>query len=179
MFVERFNSKQNRICSARIAWKVRCQIRSFFMHCLMTSRKPFFGGNFKHQYLPHYGIFLGKKLQTWSVEPSEHFGISFGYIPRLFQSWVSSFNPPPDTVFRHLRSDRGGGVRPPLGVFKRSVVEIRGKDQQIVLAEYSRLVYFFWSHVNIWPSYGRSKVKFSEIILVFKVTSPYQQNYLS
>ena len=52
-----------------------------------------------------------------------------------------NFNPRPDTVFRHLRSDRGGGlVRPPLGVSKRSVVELSRKDQQIALAEYSRLV---------------------------------------
>ena len=53
---------------------------------------------------------------------------------------LSFFNPRPDTVFRHLRSDRGGLVRPPLGVSKRSVVELSGKDQQIALAEYSRLV---------------------------------------
>ena len=52
-------------------------------------------------------------------------------------------NPRPDTVFRHLRSDRGGLVRPPLGVSKRSVVELSGKDQQIALAEYSRLVVLF------------------------------------
>ena len=38
----------------------------------------------------------------------------------------------------------GGLVRPPpLGVSKRSVVELRGKDQQIALAEYSRLVVLF------------------------------------
>ena len=35
------------------------------------------------------------------------------------------------------------------------------------------------SWVNIWPSYGRSKVKFSEILWFFNFTSPYQQNYLS
>ena len=34
-------------------------------------------------------------------------------------------------------------MRPPLGVSKRSVVELRGKDQQIALAEYSRLVVLF------------------------------------
>ena len=34
-------------------------------------------------------------------------------------------------------------MRPPLGVSKRSVVELSGKDQQIVLAEYSRLVVLF------------------------------------
>ena len=35
----------------------------------------------------------------------------------------------------------GGGVgATPLGVSKRSVVELSGKDQQIALAEYSRLV---------------------------------------
>ena len=46
-------------------------------------------------------------------------------------------------MFRHLRSDRV--VRPPslLGVSKRSVVELSGKDQQIALAEYSRLVALF------------------------------------
>ena len=32
---------------------------------------------------------------------------------------------------------------PPLGVSKRSVVELRGKDHQIALAEYSRLVVLF------------------------------------
>ena len=45
----------------------------------------FVGGNFKRQYLPHYAIFLGKNLQTWSVELIEHFGIYFGYIQRLFK----------------------------------------------------------------------------------------------
>ena len=44
-------------------------------------------------------------------------------------------------MFRHLRSDRGG--RPPLGVSKRSVVELSGKDQQIALAEYSRFGVLF------------------------------------
>ena len=38
----------------------------------------------------------------------------------------------------------GGLVRPPpLGVSKRSVVKLHGKDQQIALAEYSRLVVLF------------------------------------
>ena len=39
----------------------------------------------------------------------------------------------------------GGGLvgETPLGVSKRSVVELRGKDQQIALAEYSRLVVLF------------------------------------
>ena len=32
---------------------------------------------------------------------------------------------------------------PPLGVSKRSIVELRGTDQQISLAEYSRLVVLF------------------------------------
>ena len=53
---------------------------------------------------------------------------------------LSPYNPRPHTVFRHLRSDR---VRPPLGISKRSVVELSGKDQQIALAEYSRLVVLF------------------------------------
>ena len=55
-------------------------------------------------------------------------------------------NPRPDTVFRHLRSDRGGGGwcdPPPHGVSKRSVVELSRKNQQIALAEYSRLVVLF------------------------------------
>ena len=45
-------------------------------------------------------------------------------------------------VSPHLRSDRGVGATP-LGVSKRSVVELSGKDQQIALAEYSRLVVLF------------------------------------
>ena len=40
MFVERLNSKQKRICSARIAWKVRCQIRSFYFTAQIISHKP-------------------------------------------------------------------------------------------------------------------------------------------
>ena len=32
------------------------------------------------------------------MEPTEHFGIYFGYIRRLFQSWVSPFNEPPAPV---------------------------------------------------------------------------------
>ena len=40
MFVERLNSKQKRICSARIAWNVRCQIRSFYFTAQITSYKP-------------------------------------------------------------------------------------------------------------------------------------------
>ena len=56
---------------------------------------------------------------------------------RYLFSILPTFNPRPDTVIQHLRSDRGGGglVRPPLGVSKRSVVELSGKDQQIALAE--------------------------------------------
>ena len=54
-----------------------------------------------------------------------------------------TINPRPDTVFRHLRSDRGGWCDPPLGVSNRSVVELSGKDQQIALAEYLRMVVLF------------------------------------
>ena len=60
-----------------------------------------------------------------------------------FKKQISCINPRPDTVFRHLRSDRGGGCDLPLGVSKRSVVELSGKDQQIALAEYSRLLVLF------------------------------------
>ena len=49
-------------------------------------------------------------------------------------------------MFRHLWSDRGVVRPPPLGVSKRSVVELSGKNQQIALAEYSRLVVLF----DIW-----------------------------
>ena len=62
------------------------------------------------------------------------------------QKYISlkpSVNPRPDTVFLHLRSDRGGWCDPPLGVSKRRVVELSGKNQQIALGEYSRLVVLF------------------------------------
>ena len=60
-----------------------------------------------------------------------------------FSNTPKTINPRPDTVFRHLRSDRGGGGATPLGVSKRSVVELSGKDQHIALDEYSRLVVLF------------------------------------
>ena len=41
------------------------------------------------------------------------------------------------------RTGGGGGGATPLGVSKRSVVDLSGKDQQIALAEYSRLVVLF------------------------------------
>ena len=41
------------------------------------------------------------------------------------------------------RTGGGVGATPPLGVSKRSVVELSGKDQQIALAECSRLVVLF------------------------------------
>ena len=41
-------------------------------------------------------------------------------------------------------------MRPPLGVSKRSVVELSGKDQQIALAEYSRLVALVFGHRSIF-----------------------------
>ena len=62
----------------------------------------------------------------------------------LGEIWVRSagyLNPRPDTVFRHLRSDKVGAI--PLDVSKGSVVELSGKDQQIALAEHSRLVVLF------------------------------------
>ena len=71
-------------------------------------------------------------------------------------------NPRPDTVFRHLWSDRL--VRPPWSFQTNCVVELSEKDQEIALAEYSRLVVLFLVIGHICPSYGRSKVKFSEIL---------------
>ena len=43
-----------------------------------------FTRNLKHQYHPHYPIFLVERLQTLSVEPTERFGIYIEYIRRLF-----------------------------------------------------------------------------------------------
>ena len=56
------------------------------------------------------------------------------------ERFEGGLNPRPDTVFRHLRSDRGGGGATPLGVSKQSVIELRGKDQQIALGGNSLLV---------------------------------------
>ena len=81
---------------------------------------------------------LSKFEQNWRYEGVRG-GWSVMECPRCPKLWVN-LNPRPDTMFRHLRSDR---VRPPLGVSKRSVVELSGKDQQIALAEYSRLVVLF------------------------------------
>ena len=68
----------------------------------------------------------------------------------MFLTPLWLLNPRPDTVFRHIRPDRGLGFgATPLVVSKRSVVELRGKDQQIALAEYLRLVVLFLVLVNI------------------------------
>ena len=78
------------------------------------------------------------------MEYPQNFGIQLGYTySKTFSEASQFFNPCPDTVFRHLRSDREGVGATPLGVSKWSVVELRGKDQQIALAEYSRLVVLF------------------------------------
>ena len=45
-------------------------------------------------------------------------------------------------MFCHFRPDSWCDT--PLGVSKRRTVELRGKDQQIVLPEYSRLVVSFF-----------------------------------
>ena len=92
-----------------------------------------FRGNFKHQYLPHYSIVFSKKLQTESVEPTEHFGIYFGYIRWLFRSWVSPFNPRPHILFRQTRTHLGGGgVATTHAISLLSVIELRDNDQRIV-----------------------------------------------
>ena len=57
----------------------------------MTSHKPFLAEISNINIFHIYAIFLGKNLQKWSVEPTEHFGIYFGYIQRLFQRRVSPF----------------------------------------------------------------------------------------
>ena len=43
----------------------------------------------------------------------------------------------------HITTKQGGGWWLDLGVSKRSIVELRGKKQQIALAEHSRLVVLF------------------------------------
>ena len=81
----------------------------------------------------------------------------------LYIRWY--INPRPDTVFRHLRSGQGGGlVRPPLGVSKRSVVELSVKDQQIALAEYSRLVVLFLALGQYLTQLWQVKGQISEIL---------------
>ena len=59
--------------------------------------------------------------------------------------FLAGFNPRPDTVFRHLRSDRRGLVRPPLGVSKRSVVELNGKTGRLLSQSTRDWWYYFWS----------------------------------
>ena len=69
---------------------------------------------------------------------------------------------------------------PPLGVSKRSVVELSGKDQQIALGEYPRLVVLFLVLgeylTQLWQVKGQI---FGNYMIFFNFTSPYKQNYLS
>ena len=57
--------------------------------------------NFQH--LPHYPIFLDKKLQTYSVQRTEHFCTYFGYIRRLF--------PRLDNPFKLTGRSRSGKIK--------------------------------------------------------------------
>ena len=43
------------------------------------------------QYFQKHPVYLDKKVQTSSVEPTEYFGIYFRYIRRFFPRWVSPF----------------------------------------------------------------------------------------
>ena len=72
-----------------------------------------FGGNFKHQYLPHYPIFLGKTVQTWSVEPTKYFDIYFGYIRRLFPRWVGPFKLDDSSLIAPFDTERKSPCRWP------------------------------------------------------------------
>ena len=73
--------------------KVRCQIRSFYFTAQITSHKPFLAeiSNINIFHITQY--FWAKSCKRKLVEPTEHFGIYFGYIRRLFQSWVSPLKP--------------------------------------------------------------------------------------
>ena len=86
-------------------------------------------------------------------------------------------NPRPDTLFRHLRSSWCDPS--PLGVSKQSVVELSGKDQQIALAEYSRLVVLLLVLGQYLTQLLQVKGQIFGNFMVFNVMSPCQQNYLS
>ena len=64
----------------------------FLLHCRKWRNINLSWRKFQTSISSTLRIFFSKNLQTWSVEPIEHFGIYFGYIRRLFQSWVSPFN---------------------------------------------------------------------------------------
>ena len=73
-----------------------------------------------------------------------------------------------------------GGDATPLDVSKRSVVELRGEDQQIDLADYSRLVILFLVlgqySTQLWQVKGQI---FANSMIFFCFTSPYLQKYWS
>ena len=81
-------------------------------------------------------------------------------LPAIGGGVLLAINPRPDTVFRHLRSDGLLLRPPPPGVSKRSVVELSGKDQQIALAEYSRLVVLFLVLGQYLTQLWQVKIKF-------------------
>ena len=69
MFVERLNSKQKRIFSARIAWKVRYQIRSFYSTAQITSHKPFLAeiSNINIFHITQYFWAKNYKRSQWNL----------------------------------------------------------------------------------------------------------------
>ena len=89
---EGFNSKQNHICSARIAWKVRCKSEVFTSLPQMTSHKPFSAeiSNNNIFHITQYFWANIYKRNQWNL-PNISAYTYFGYIQRLFQRWVSPF----------------------------------------------------------------------------------------
>ena len=60
-------------------------------------------------------------------------------------------------------------VRPPPWRFQRSVVELRGKDQQIALAEYSRLVVLFSVLDQYWTQLWQVKCQMFAKSMIFQL----------
>ena len=69
-------------------------------------------------------------------------GVSYSFRgPKLCYRLLTLARKPRFATFASVGGE--GWCDPPLGVSKRSVVDLSGKDQQIALAEYSRLVVLF------------------------------------
>ena len=149
----------------------------------------------RHSRLTYYD--LGPNCLTQGVKllPGEVWQVSkrnSQYFRSYLWKTTGALCPPPPPAGRGLTLARircfttfgrtggvGGGAPPPLGVSKRSVVELSGKDQQIDLAEYSRLVVLFLVLGQYLTQLWQVKGQIFGNSMIFKLTSPYQQNYLS
>ena len=104
---------------------------------------PAIGNNTSTRTDDEEGFFIIIIWSSWHREAKRYHGNMFISAANGGVWWDDIITLARIRCFATFGRTGGGGCDPPLGVSKRSVVELNGKDQQTALAEYSRLVVLF------------------------------------